>query len=65
MNGMQNLPPIFSPHLFAFNNAPQLPYLTVTSGLSVPETARAAQQRGAEGTLKDNLPLSEERHSAR
>ncbi len=62
---MQNLPPIFSPHLFAFNNAPQGQYMTVTSGLSVPETARAAQQQGPEGPLKDNLPLGDERVNAR
>ncbi len=63
--GMQNLPPIFSPHLFAFNNAPQGQYMTVTSGLSVPEMARAAQQQGPEGPLKDNLPLADERANAR
>ena len=59
---MQILPPIFNPNLFAFNNAPQGPYKTVTSGLSLPEPAR---QLPTDNPLGDNLPLGEEPASIR
>jgi len=62
---MQDLPPIFSPHLFAFNSAPQGHHMIVSNGASLPEPAQRAHQLPTDSSCKDNPPVCEDTATAR